>query len=144
MNTSLWHARDGRDAPPPAEWTHLYWPAALVLSLLAFFAAQLFHPSLRGEALIFGMVILLVPEITVAVLQQWENTLSDWTWNVVHVTRNQPISAWNAEHFLTCGAYCVIAASVDQYVWHLGVTAFTVSLVMSVWLLFHLFRGWWA
>jgi hypothetical protein len=144
MLTELWHARNGRNAPPPAGWTHIYWPVALLVSFISFFGAEFFHPSLRGPALILGMVVLLVPEITVAVLRQWQNTLSDWVWNTVHVARNQPISKWNAEHFLTFGFYCVIAASVDAYVWQLGITAFVTALMMSIWLAFHFFLQWWA
>lgn len=144
MSTTLWHARGGKNAPPPSPWTHWYWPAALTLSLMVFFGAQFFHPSLRGAALIAGMVILLVPEITEVILQQWQNTFSDWVWNALHIARNRPISEWNAEQFLTFGAYSVVAASVDTYVFHLGVTAFVTSLMMSIWLAFHFFRHWWA
>lgn len=143
-NSALWHARNGRNAPAPASWTHWYWPTALVVSLMMFFGAQFFQPSLRGDALIAGMVLILIPEITVVLLHRWQDTFSDWVWNTVHVARNQPVSQWNAEHFLTFGAYCVIAASVVTYLFHLGVTAFTLGIVVAVWLAFHFFLQWWA
>jgi len=130
--------------PPPARWTHLYWPLALLAAVLGFVVTGYAAPSQRGTALIAGTVLLGAPEAWCFIRKRTEDTLSDWVWNSVHVTGSRPMSQWNAEHFLLLGAYLILAAGVDRYLFGQGLLWFGVGTVMSVWLTFHLFWHWWA
>ena len=129
---------------PPARWTHIYWPLALFAGVLGFVVTGFAAPSQRGNALIAATVVLAAPELWCFAQKRTEDTLSDWVWNSVHVTGTQPMSRWTAEHFLLFGAYLVLAAAVDRYLFGQGLLWFGVGVVMSVWLCQHLFFHWWA
>ncbi len=127
--------------PAPSSWTRIYWPIAAGLSVAAFVIAPLNHKNIP---LLGGVILLALPELYCVFRHQWQNTLSDWVWKAIHVTRSTSINSWNAEHFLAMGSFLVIAADVDTYLWHSGVLAFGTGVVMSVWLTWHFFFRWWA
>lgn len=124
----------------PARWTRFYWPTALVISVAYFLIAQ---GSLKTTALLTGVILLGVPELYCAIRRRWVDTFSVWVWDRLGETRTTKISQWNAAHFLTCGAYLVIAGDVDKYTFTLGYLQFAASVVMSLWLLWHFFFFWW-
>lgn len=78
-------------------WGHHYWPWYLAVAFLAF----------------------IVPEIY-ALCTNWRNTLSAWIWNALQVQEGQPITAWSALHFISCGAVLVIFIwLIGHLFWHL-------------------------
>jgi uncharacterized RDD family membrane protein YckC len=78
-----------------ATWGNLYWPIALPIILL----------------------IIFIPE-TIALVTNAKNTLSDWTWNILHVQPGGgPISGWTVLHFFV----------------------FVIWLGLVIWLTYHFF-----
>lgn len=66
---------------------------------------------------------------TFAVREAWalasgrpQDTLSEWVWRLLQVTEHQPMSQWDAMHFLIFGSW----------------------LVIGLWLTYHFFFRWWA
>ena len=114
------------------------------MAVAGFVVTSYAAPSDRGDALIAGTVVLAVPELWCFARKRTQDTLSDWVWNTVHVTAALPMRRWTAEHFLLFGAYLVLAADVDRYLFGQGLLWFGVGVVMSVWLCQHLFFHWWA
>lgn len=124
----------------PAKWTKIYWPLAMAFAVVFFIAAP---AHLKLPALISGAVALGVPELYCALKRRWVDTFSVWVWDRLGETRSTPPWQWNAAHFLAFGCYCVIAADVDKYTFGLGTIQFGLSMVMTVWLIFHFFGFWW-
>jgi hypothetical protein len=130
--------------PGAAAWTRWYWPSALALGVFGWLAVDLWAPQHRGVALAIAAALILVPEITVIMLHRSQDTFSDWTWHVLHVTRNQPLGNWSAEHFLALLVYVVIAVRVLAFMWsHSGYWLAGAATAVALWLFRHLFWGNW-
>jgi hypothetical protein len=37
-----------------------------------------------------------------------QDTLSDWVWNLLRITSNEPVSGWNSTDFLVFGAWLTV------------------------------------
>lgn len=130
--------------PDPAPWTRVYWPLSVTASVLGYVLVDLLAPQYRGYALTASAVILLVPELYSIITRHDENTLSDWTWRVLDVTRNQPVSQWGASHFLALSCYLVVASRVLVFLWQNDTYWLAgASTAVAAWLIPHLFGGWW-
>ena len=70
--------------------------------------------------LIAGLSTFLVREVWALASGHPQDTLSEWVWRMLRVTDHEPMSQWDALHFLVFG------------VW----------LVMFVWLTWHFFFRW--
>lgn len=124
----------------PSRWTKIYWPVGLMLCIGAF----TFATHHRGAVLIGACAVLAIPELAMLISGNDRNTLSDWVWDTLRITKSTPISSWTAAHFLALASYVALAAAVDAYLWHKGWLAFSTGAVLSVWLTRHLFWRWWA
>lgn len=124
-----------------AAWTRVYWPAALFVCVSAFVGVP---AGDRGATLLACVAVLGVPELAMIITRRYQDTLSEWVWYILNVTRNQPMRQWSAAHFLAFGMYLVLAADVVSYTWHLGVALFGTAAVVAVWLTRHLFFHWWS
>lgn len=128
-------------ADAASAWTRWYWPSAVGVAA----AAMAFTPDAwEMVSVTFGIAILLVPEVVSLVRGRVQDTLSAWTWRVLDVVRSQPVSQWNAQHFLALGGYLALAARVLAYLWGHNSHAAAVVTVIAVWLTWHLFARWWA
>jgi hypothetical protein len=125
---------------PPSKWTKFYWPAALAVAAALFLGELVFHIGHPGIALWIGAVILAGPEITVAALGQWQNTLSEWVWSTLRITQGQPFGNWRASHLLALIGYLVLASTVCVYMaTHEAVGWTVLACGLSAWLTFHFF-----
>jgi hypothetical protein len=130
---------------PPAQWTHFYWPIALLVSVLGFLGSLIFHIGDPFISLWVGVILLAVPETTVALMRRWQDTLSVWVWSTLRITQGQPIREWTAEHFLLLGTYLALAGTVCAYVAsHAAVGWAIAACWMSFWLTFHFFWKIWT
>lgn len=69
-------------------WAQWYWP--LWLSVMT--------------------VTLMVPEVYALVDHgRWDNTLSNWVWDELQVTKSQQLP-WTAAHYLVFGAWIVLGS----------------------------------
>lgn len=66
-------------------WGNWYWPGFLV-----------------AQAMLF-----LGPEIY-ALVDNWRNTLSNWVWTQLNITKNESMSQWSATDFLLFGVWIVV------------------------------------
>ena len=66
-------------------WGNWYWPAFLVAQTMLF----------------------LGPEIY-ALIDNWRNTLSNWVWTSLNITKNESMSQWSATDFLLFGVWIVV------------------------------------
>jgi hypothetical protein len=57
--------------------------------------------------LIAQFVLLFAPE-GYALATNWRNTLSNWVWDHLNITKNESISQWSATDFLLFGAWMVV------------------------------------
>lgn len=80
-------------------WGNYYWPGFLI----SFFA------------------MLIGPEIY-ALITNWKNTLSNWVWTFLNITKNQSMSQWSATDFLLFGAWMV---TVTWLTFHFFLRKFT-------------------
>lgn len=119
----------------------IYWPTALFVCISAFIGVP---AHARGITLLACVALLGVPELAMLITRQYQNTLSEWVWDVLSVTANIPMRSWGAAHFLAFGEYVVLAVDVLGFTWHLGVVLFGTAAVVAVWLTRHLFFHWWA
>lgn len=81
-------------------WGSWYWPWWLGAAVAAF----------------------LGPEVYALVRKGTDNTLSNWVWHQLGATVREPMSMWNAAHFLVFGAW----------------------MVLVIWLTWHFFFHWFA
>lgn len=75
-------------------WGQYYWPVFLGVLALA----------------------LLGPEIY-ALVTNPHNTLSDWVWTELHVTKDSRWWNWSAAQFLTFGCWCVVVFWLTWHFW---------------------------
>lgn len=75
-------------------WGRWYWPPALIVIGL----------------IIFG------PEIYALATNSY-NTLSNWVWTTLQVTRNEPVHDWNATQFLTLGLFVMVTSWLFFHFW---------------------------
>lgn len=78
-------------------WGRAYWPIVLTVITL----------------------LIMVPE-TIALITNVNNTLSDWVWRALHVTRDQ--QEWTAAHYLVFGVWVVVQSWLT---WHFFFRRFT-------------------
>jgi hypothetical protein len=64
----------------------------------------------------------LLREIWALTSGHYQDTLSDWTWGILKIAKNEPISAWNGTDYLTFGCWLVL---VTWLTWHLWFRRFT-------------------
>ena len=64
----------------------------------------------------------LLREVWALASKRPQDTLSDWVWNALHVIYKQPLSDWDAQHFLIFGVWCVLFTWLT---WHFFFRDFT-------------------
>lgn len=71
--------------------------------------------------IIFNLASLGTPEIY-ALVTDWKNTLSNWVWTQLNITKNESISQWSAVDFLLFGVWMV---AVTWLTFHFFLRKFT-------------------
>jgi hypothetical protein len=143
-----------RDLSKPLHaWTRRYWPAALVLAVVAFFVPFLAGWGLlaTGLGLSAGALLLGIPELACLISGNPQDTLSYWVWRIAHVTSGGAIDTWDAAHVLFIGGYLLVVGSVQYYLFTLAQAYWQVWLLFGagvfffgVWLLVHFSERWWT
>lgn len=59
--------------------------------------------------LLFGWFVLFLPAEIFALVNGWQNTLSNWVWTELGVTAHHGIFTWSALDYLVFGAWIVTA-----------------------------------
>lgn len=51
---------------------------------------------------------LLVREVWALVTHRAQDTLSDWVWHVLQITKHEPMALWNATDFIVFGCWLTL------------------------------------
>jgi hypothetical protein len=64
----------------------------------------------------------LIREIWALASGHSQDTLSDWVWRVLKITRHEHVTSWNSTDYLVCGCWIVL---MSWLTWHFFFRRFT-------------------
>ena len=64
-----------------------------------------------------GAATFLLREVWALASGRPQDTLSDWTWHILKIAKNEPMSAWSAADFLTFGCWLVLVTWLTWHLW---------------------------
>ena len=73
----------------------VWWPAWLAVSVAAF----------------------LLREVWALASGHYQDTLSEWTWRLLKIAKNEPFTSWNAADYLTFGCWLVLVTWLTWHLW---------------------------